>query len=135
MDLKRPKPEFTQKSVNQAEGAVEQAGELADSNLRELDAAADAFRVRTLELQKKAIEMAQTNLNASFDFFRRALAVQNPADVFALNQEFARDQLAAYSKQASELTELSFAVAKETSKPLQEGLKKTWSGISEKMAA
>jgi len=74
-------------------------------------------------------------VNAAFAFFRRALAVRDPAALFALNQEFARDQLAAFSKQASELNELSLLLAKETSRPVQEGVMKTFGDFARSLAA
>ena len=37
MDLKKPKPEFAQKSANQTEAAVEEANERAEGNMRELE--------------------------------------------------------------------------------------------------
>jgi len=111
------------------ESAIEQ------DNMQAVDAAAATLRARTLELQKKTIEMAQANMNATFEFFRRALVVKEPADFFALNQEFARDQFATFSKQASELSELSLALVKETSQPVREGLMRSFGDLSNRTAA
>ena len=150
MDSKKPKPESfadatkempediadaVQKSTNQARSTFENTSELAQSNMSALDSAAGALRACSLDLQRKTIEMAQTNINAGFDYFRRALALKHPADFLALNQEFVRDQLAAFSSQASELSGLSLRLAKEASEPVQKGLRRTLGDLSSRIAA
>ena len=134
-DISREASDFAQKSVDQAQAAFEKASELAHGNVQAFDAAAGAFKARTLDLQMKTMEIAQANVNAAFAFFRRAMAVRDPAALFALNQEFARDQLATFSKQAGELNELSLLLAKETSKPVQEGVMKTFGDLARSLAA
>jgi hypothetical protein len=83
----------------------------------------------------KTIEIAQANVNAAFDFFRKALAVRDPAAFFALNQEFARDQFAALSRQASEINQLSMLLAKETSQPVQNGVMRSFGDLTRSLAA
>ena len=134
-DISREASDFAQKSVDQAQAAFEKASELAHGNVQAFDAAAGAFKARPLDLQMKTMEIAQANVNAAFAFFRRAMAVRDPAALFALHQEFARDQLAAFSKQASEFNELSLLLAKETSKPVQEGVMKTFGDFARSLAA
>jgi hypothetical protein len=146
MNMKKPKPEtapempkdvsdFAQRSVDQAQAAFEKASEVAHGNMQAFDAAAGAFKARTLDLQMKAMEIAQANVNATFAFFRKALAVKDPAAFFALNQEFARDQLTAFSRQASELNELSLLLAKETTQPVQHGVMKSFGDFARSVAA
>jgi hypothetical protein len=134
-EMPREVAEFAQKSVDQAQAAFEKVGEFAHGNVQALDAAAGAFKARTLDLQMKSIEITQANVNAAFAFFRKALEVKDPAAFFALNQEFARDQFAAFSKQASELNELSLLLAKETSRPVQDGVMKTFGDFARTIAA
>jgi hypothetical protein len=61
--------------------------------------------------------------------------VKAPTDLFALNQEFAKAQLEAFSKQAAEMSELFVALAKETAKPVQDGLSRTWGSLGKSFAA
>jgi phasin family protein len=150
MNMKKMKPEtvpempkeaakemsdFAQKSVDQAQAAFEKASEVAHGNVQAFDAVAGAFKARTLDLQMKTIEIAQANVNATFAFFRKALAAKDPGALFALNQEFARDQFAALSKQASELNEISLLLAKETSQPVQDGVMKAFGDFARSIAA
>ena len=68
---------LAQKSVDQAQAAAERVGEFAHDNLQVFDAATSALKARTADFQLKVMEMAQGNLDASFDFARRALAVSD----------------------------------------------------------
>ncbi|MBL8907690.1 MAG: TIGR01841 family phasin [Rhizobiales bacterium] len=134
---KRPKPEMplempkevtelAQKSVDQAQAAVERAEAFAHDNLQVFDAATSALKARTADFQLKVMEMAQGNLDASFDFARRALSVSEPAEFFALQQEFVTKRIEQLSRQSKELGELSMLFAKETAKPFQDGWVKSF---------
>jgi hypothetical protein len=122
--------DFAQKSVDQAQAAFERASDVAHANMQAFDAAAGALKARSLDFQLKAMEIAQANVNTTFDFFRRALAIRDPSQLFALNQEFASSQLLAFSQQANELNELSLLMAKETTGPIQEGVLKSFSDFA-----
>ncbi|WP_119392161.1 phasin family protein [Taklimakanibacter lacteus] len=127
--------EFAQKSVDQAQAAFDKASDLAHSNMQYFDAAAGAFKARTADIQLKAMEIAQINMNSAFTFVRKAFAVKDPTALMALHQEFARDQFAAFSRQASELNELSVLLAQETVKPVQEGVIKSFGDLGKTIAA
>ena len=134
---KKPKPEIplempkevaelAQKSVDQAQAAAERGGEFAHDNLQVFDAATSALKARTADFQLKVMEMAQGNLDASFDFARRALAVSDASEFFALQQEFVTRRIEQLSRQSKELGELSMLFAKETAKPFQDGWMKSF---------
>jgi hypothetical protein len=127
--------DFATKSFDQAEAVFNKAGEVAHENVQAFDAAASAFKSRAADLQLKAMEIAQSNVNSAFAFARKAVAVKAPTDLFALNQEFAKAQLEAFSKQAAEMSELFVALAKETAKPVQDGLSRTWGSLGKSFAA
>jgi hypothetical protein len=125
---------YAQKSVDQAQAAFEKANDLAHSNVRVFDAAASAYKFRFADIQMKAMEITQINLNAGFAFARKLFAVKEPAEFFALQQDFAREQAQAMQRQATELGELNMALAKETLKPVQEGFTKTFGDVSRSVA-
>ena len=124
--------EFAQKSVDQAQAAFDKASDLAHSNVQYLDAAAGAFKARAADIQLKAMEIAQINMNSALTFVRKAFAVKDPTEFVALNQEFARDQ---FSRQASELSELSVLLAQETVKPVQQSMLKSFGDLGKAGAA
>ena len=127
--------DFAQKSVDQAQAAFEKVSEVAHGNVQLLDAAANAYKNRLTDIQLKSMEFAQANMNAAFAFARKFVAVRDPAEVFSLNQSFFKDQADAMQRQAAELNELSVALAKESLKPVQEGMTKSFGSLSKAMAA
>jgi hypothetical protein len=127
--------DFAQKSVDQAQAAFDKASDFAHSNMQHFDAAASAFKARAADIQLKAMEIAQINMNSAFTFVRKAFAVKDPTEFASLHQEFARDQFAAFSRQASELNELTVLLAQETVKPVQDGVLKSFGNLSKAVAA
>jgi hypothetical protein len=127
--------DFAQKSVDQAQAAFERASDFAHSNMQHFDAAASAFKARAADIQLKAMEIAQINMNSAFTFVRKAFAVKDPTELASLHQEFARGQFAAFSRQASELNELTVLLAQETVKPVQDGVLKSFGNLSKAVAA
>lgn len=127
--------DFAQKSVDQAQAAFDKASDLAHSNMQSVDAVAGAFKARTADIQLKAMEIAQINMNSAFDYMRRAFAVKDPTELATLNQDFARDQFAAYSRQANELGELSLTLVQETVKPVQESVLKAFNDLGKPFTA
>jgi hypothetical protein len=121
--------EFAQKSVDQAQAAFDKASDLAHTNMQYVDAVAGAFKARTTDIQLKAMEIAQINMNSAFTYMRKAFAVTDPTEFVTLNQDFARDQFAAYTRQVNELGELSVLLAQETVKPVQESVLKSFSDL------
>ncbi|MCX7347818.1 MAG: phasin family protein [Alphaproteobacteria bacterium] len=126
---------MAQKTVDQAQAAFDKASEIAHGNVQLFDAAANAAKNRFNDLQLKAIEFAQANINAGFGFTRKLFAVKEPTEVFSLQQTFLKEQAEVLQKQAAELNELTVALAKEAVKPLQDGLTKSFNDISKSMAA
>ncbi|MCB1380089.1 MAG: phasin family protein [Alphaproteobacteria bacterium] len=146
MSTKKAKPEMNsemsqdmaamaQKSVDQAQAAFDKASEIAHGNVQLFDAAASATKDRFNDLQLKAIEFAQANVNASFGFARKLFAVKQPMEVFNLQQTFLREQAETAQRQAVELNELTVALAKEAVKPIQDSMTKSLTGFSKSFAA
>jgi hypothetical protein len=134
-DVTKVAADIATKSFDQAEAVFNKAGEVAHENVQAFDAAASAFKSRAADLQLKAMEIAQSNVNNAFAFARQAVAVQAPTDLFALNQRFVKNQMDVYSKQLSEMNELFVLLAKETAKPVQEGMTRTWGSFGKNFAA
>ena len=146
MTTKKSKPEvhseveaqvanFAQKTVDQAQAAFEKVSEVAHSNVQLFDEAANAYKNRVTDIQLKTMEFAQLNLNAGFAFARKFVAVRDPSEAVTLQQSFFKDQAEALQRQAAELSELSVALAKESMKPVQESVTKSFAGFSKAVAA
>jgi phasin len=121
---------FAQKTVDQAQAAFEKVSEVAHGNVQILDAAANAYKNRVTDIQLKAMEFAQLNMNAGFAFARKFFAVRDPAEALSLQQAFFKDQAETMQRQVSELGELSVALAKESLKPVQESVTKSLASFS-----
>ena len=94
---------FAQKSVDQAQAAFEKATEVAHDNVQMFDAAANAYKNRVTDIQLKAMEFVQLNMNSGFTFARKFFAVRDPSEAFNLQQSFLKDQSETLQRQAAEL--------------------------------
>ena len=155
MSTKKAKPEFAaetaapaaseaaaadisaiaQKTVDQAQAAFEKVNEIAHGNVQMFDAAASAYKTRVTDIQLKSMEFAQLNINAGFAFARRFFAVRDPGEVMNLQQAYIKEQAETLQRQAAELGELSVALAKESLKPVQETVTKSFTSLSKSAAA
>jgi hypothetical protein len=126
--------DFARKSVDQAQAAFDKASDIAHSNIQNFDAVAGAFKARTTDIQMKAMEIAQINMNSAFTYVRKAFSVKDPTEFFALNQAFLNDVMSVYSRQAKEMSELSMLLATETAKPLQDGVMKSFGAFTKSVA-
>jgi len=126
--------DFAQKTVDQAQAAFEKVSEVAHGNVQLIDAAANAYKNRITDIQLKSMEFAQLNINAGFAFARKFFAVRDPSEAMTLQQSFMKDQAEALQRQAAELGELSVALAKESMKPVQEGMTKSFASFSKAAA-
>lgn len=127
--------EFASKSVDQAQAAFEKATEFAHKNVQLLDAAAGAYKARFADIQMKAMEITNANMQSGFAFARKLFAVKEPSEFFSLQQDFAREQAQVAQRQLAELNELNVALAKETVKPMQDSLTKNFGEFSKSFAA
>ena len=118
--------EMTERGMDQAKAAYDQFKGSAQEAVELLDGSATALKTGGTEFNLKAIEFAQSNLNAGFDFARQVAAVKDVNEFVELQSTFARDRFAAYTQQARDLGELSVKVAEGASKPLAEGVKKSF---------
>ncbi len=126
---------LAQKTVDQAQAAFDKASDLAHSNVQLFDAAASAYRGRFADIQMKTVEFTQNAVTAAFAHTRSLFAVKEPAEFFALQQDFMRQQAESFQRQAAELGQLSLQLAKETAKPVQEGATKAFGDFSKAFAA
>ena len=121
---------FAQNTLDQARGAFEKVSEVAHGNVQLMDAAANAYKNRVTDIQLKSMEFVQLNINSGFAFARKVFAVRDPSEVMNLQQRFLKEQAETLQRQAAELSELSVALAKESMKPVQEQMTKSFANLS-----
>ena len=125
VELPEEAKEFAAKSVDQAQAAFDKAGELAHSNVQAFDASANAFKNNAAELQLKAIEFAQANLNSMFKISREMLASGKPESAIEAGNSFASDMGQTMLRQVTELNSLTVKIAREAAQPVQESAAKS----------
>ncbi len=126
---------MAEQTVDQAQAAAEKAGEIAHGQVQVFDASANAFKNNAAEIQLKAIEFAQANLNSVFTFSRTLLSADKPETAFEASGSFASELAQTMFRQAGELNELTMKLAQETAKPVQESAAKSLEAASKEFAA
>jgi phasin family protein len=72
----------------------------------------------TAEFNLGLIDIAQANMNASFDFARQLTHVTSPTQFFELSAAHARKQFETLTEQTQRLTSLAQKVTNEAAQPL-----------------
>ena len=103
---------------------------MAHGNVQLMDAAANAYKNRVTDIQLKSMEFVQLNINSGFAFARKFFAVRDPSEAMNLQQTFLKEQAETMQRQAAELSELSVALAKESMKPVQDLMTKSFASLS-----
>lgn len=117
--------EFAEKSVDQAKVIYGQFRDAAQETVDMLDDSAAALKDGSADFHVKALDFAQANTNAGFEFARKLVSVKDIKEAFELQVEFARAQTAAVTEQIQELGALSTGVAEKTAKPIKDGVTKS----------
>lgn len=97
----------------QFSGAAEDAASMLDEQASVVRDAAAGFHLA-------AVEIAQRNANAGFDFSRKLLAARDLEEVVALQAEFAREQSQALMAQSRELGEITAKLGEQAARPFRE---------------
>jgi phasin len=72
------------------------------------------------------LEIAQANINATFDFARQLARVKSPSEFFELSTAHARKQFEMFTEQSQRLTSLAQNAATGAAQPLQSEVSKTF---------
>jgi len=121
---------FAGQSLDKAQETANKATEAAHENVQIFDATAGAMRSGLVELQLKAIEIAQVNTDSAFSFMRELLALRDPQAMVKANMEFASRQAAEVARQMREINEVAAKCARDTAKPAQDGLSRSFAELN-----
>jgi phasin len=106
--------------VTQSREAYENAKEALEDAVEVLEQSIDQAGQGTAALNRKVIDIAQTNLNTGFDLAKDLAGAKNLAEIMELQASFARKQFEAFTTQAEELRTLSTKIATDTTNPLKD---------------
>lgn len=111
--------------LDQAQSGFQKASDMTRERMDEAAKAASMLKTNAMNLQVKLFEISQTNASAAFDFARKALSVRDPMEFFRLQQEFVREQMTEFGKQAGEMNQIAMQLAQDAVKPLKDTIAKT----------
>ncbi len=118
--------EFAEKSVDQAQVVYGQFRDATQETVDLLDVTATAVKDGAATLQLKAIDMAQANMIAGFDFARKFATAKDFKEVVDLQATFVREQFASLTEQTTELGGLAAKTVETASKPIKDGMTKSF---------
>ncbi|MCV6576501.1 MAG: phasin family protein [Cohaesibacter sp.] len=121
--------DMAEKGIASARDNYETARAAADEQNAAVEKSIDTAREAGMELNKKALDAAQANVEAGFNFIRDILAVKSVGDAIEVQTAFARTQFDAVSAQAKDFQETVNKGAQDIVAPVQEALNKNIDAI------
>src|SRR5687768_17161601 len=115
MNLPHPLPAdmraIAGRSLDAAEATLERTADSALEAVRFIDQASAGWKQGATDLQLKALEIAEDNVQACLRYWRGLLTVSAPTELQAFNYGFLGDQSAAFLRQSLELGHLALRLA------------------------
>ena len=109
--------EFAEKTVDQTRGAFDRSNLALEAAVDTLKRSFDASGQGAVALNRKIIEIAQRNLDSSFDLAKSLVNAKNLAEIMELHAAYWRKQFAAFRPQTEEVRTLASKIATVTADP------------------
>lgn len=119
---------FAEKNIAQSRELYERSKDTFDKILESWEKTFDAAGQGAVALNRKVIDIAQRNINSSFDFARSLVGAKTLAEAMALHSNYWQKQLGTLRAQADEMRELSTRVTSDVTEPAKAQIKR---GIDE----
>lgn len=114
--------EFAEKGVSQAKDNWEKMKAATEEATDVLETTYSTAAKGAADYGLALIDVARTNMNATFDFYSEIVTAKSISEVVELSTSHARKQFETATAQAKELTALAQKVATETTEPLKAGM-------------
>ena len=111
---------FAGTAVTQSREAYERAKSTLDSSLVAVERSYDAAGQAAAALNRKIIDIAQRNVNSSFDLAKDLASAKNLAEILELQGAFWRKQIETLMAQAEEVRELSVNASADVAEPIRQ---------------
>ena len=118
--------------LKQTREAYERGKEALDQSIDALERSFDAAGHGATAFNRKLIDIAQRNLNSSFDFAKSLAGAKTLAEIVELQSTYIRNQFEVFAGQATEIQELTKKIASDTSEPLKDQMTKSFEAVSKK---
>ena len=116
---------LAEKAVAQTREAYDRSWEALDVSLTTLEATFDAAGQGAIAFNRKIVDLARRNTDASFDLAASLAGAKDITDVVALQAAFWRKQLGVLSAQAEEVRALSTKVTAAAAEPIKSQMERT----------
>ena len=123
---------MAESTVNQTREAYERGKEALDESIDALERSFDAAGHGATAFNRKLIDIAQRNLNSSFDFAKSLAGAKTLAEIVELQSAYIRSQFEVFAGQATEIQELTKKIASDTSEPLKDQMTKSFEAVRNK---
>jgi phasin len=95
--------DFAEKSVEQARKAFDSFMGAAHKAAGSISGSTEAVQTGAKDIGQKAMDFAEQNVTAAFDFASRLVHAQDAEEILRLQSEFMKSQLASFGEQAKEI--------------------------------
>ena len=114
--------EIAEKNIAQMRETYERSKDALENVMQSWERSFDAAGQGAVALNRKIIDIAQRNINSSFDLAKNLAGAKNLAEAVEMQSSFWRSQLDTLAAQAEEVRTLSTQVAADAAKPMKRGL-------------
>jgi phasin len=118
--------EFNEKGTAYAKDAYGKTQAAAGEATKVMEQTYSAASKGVADFNLQLLDIAQTNINATFDLARQLTQVKSPTEFFELAAAHMRKQLDTLTEQTQNLTTLAQKVTTDATHPLQAGVTKAF---------
>ena len=113
---------LVENNITKTRELYERSKDALEAQLESWERSFDAVGQGAVALNRKVIDIAQRNINSSFDLAKSLAGAKNLAEAMELQGAYWRKQLDALAAQAEEVRTLSTQVAADAAKPIKRGM-------------
>ena len=113
---------LVENNITKTRELYERSKDALEAQLKSWERSFDAVGQGAVALNRKVIDIAQRNINSSFDLAKSLAGAKNLAEAMELQGAYWRKQLDALAAQAEEVRTLSTQVAADAAKPIKRGM-------------
>ena len=96
---------FAEQSVAQAKKAFDGFMTAAQGAVSTMEGQAVAAQASAKDVQRKAVDFAERNVEASFEFAQKLVAAKDPAEIMKLHSDYVKNQMQVFGEQTRELSQ------------------------------
>jgi phasin len=114
--------DLAERNIAQIRETYERSKDALEGVMQSWERSFDAAGQGAVALNRKIIEIAQRNINSSFDLAKGLAGAKNLAEALEMQSSYWRNQLDTLAAQAEEVRTLSTKVAADASKPIKHSM-------------